>query len=103
MIRKKELDLQTEQHNKLITDIVEKSLAGITIDEIVGLKELCEKNRYEFYNRVKLKYIAHLGLLGIDYKITIEIEEAVFFFIHDIIHQVSTNRNVDDKIDIKIL
>ncbi|WP_087972751.1 hypothetical protein [Oceanobacillus rekensis] len=102
MKNKKELNLNIEAHSRLVTNIIEKSLAGVTVKEITELRQACELNRYEYYNKLKLKYIVLLGLLGLDYKITQEIEESIFFLMHDIIQQISTSGNPDIELYIKI-
>jgi hypothetical protein len=104
MKKKKALNLKSEKHSKLITNIVEKALAGISIKEIIELRKICEESRYEYYNRIKLKYISMLGLLGLTYNITEEVESCIFFFIHDIIHQVSIDKyeNTESELVISI-
>lgn len=92
MKKKKELNLKSEKHSKLITNIVEKALAGISIKEIIELRKVGAENRYEYYNRIKLKYIGMLGLLGINYEITEEVESRLFFLIHDIIQQITVEK-----------
>lgn len=102
MENKKELNLELEQESKLITDIIEKSLAGITRREIVELRKICNQDRYKYYNKIKFKYIVFIGLLGLNFKITEEIEETVFFFIHDIIHKISVNGADNKTLQIKL-
>lgn len=101
--KKKMLNLQSEQHSKYILKIVEKSLAGITMNEITELRKLCTENRIDYYNHIKLRYITLLGLLGINFQITEEVESTVFFFIHDILHQITVDTsNGNEVLDIKI-
>lgn len=102
MINKLELNLQSEQDSKLVFNIVEKSLAGITRKEIIELREVCEQDKFDYYNKLKLKYIVPLGLLGLDYKITLEIEETIFLLIHDFFHKVSVTGNLDNELEIQI-
>lgn len=102
MTNKKELNLESEQHSKLITNIIEKSLTGITVKEIIELKNTCEQDSYEYYNKLKLRYIVPFGLLGLNYNLTLEIEETIFFFIHDIIHQISVNGNPATELDVTL-
>jgi hypothetical protein len=102
MKKKKELNLKSEKHSKLITNIVEKALAGISIKEIIELRKVGAENRYEYYNRIKLKYIGMLGLLGINYEITEEVESRLFFLIHDIIQQITVEKyeNVNEPLTV---
>lgn len=101
---KKEIDLQCKVHDKLITNIVEQALEGITGNNIIELRKVCRENRYEYYQRVKVRYIVGLGMLGLTYKITQEIEDNIFFLIHDIIHQITIDRynKEDSRISISI-
>jgi hypothetical protein len=99
---KKELNLKTEQHSKLIKGIVEKALTGIRVNDIIELKDLCKKDKDTYYNKIKLKYIGFLGLLSLNYNITQEVEEYVFFFIHDLIHQITVSAGDDAELSIKI-
>jgi hypothetical protein len=93
---KKELNLNTEQHSKLIKGVVENALTSIRVSEIVELKDLCQKDRNTYCNKLKLRYIVFLGLLGLNYNITEEVEEYVFFFLHDLIHQITVSDDDDD-------
>ncbi|WP_010530931.1 hypothetical protein [Lentibacillus jeotgali] len=102
MSNKKPYNLQSEQGSKMIINIVEKSLAGITVKEIMELKKLCAEDRYEYYNRIKLKYITLLLPLGFNFLITEEVEKTIFFFIHDIIHQISVTGIPDKELEIQI-
>lgn len=99
---KTKLNLHSEQHSKLISDIIEKALYGITPNEIIKLKNICEKDRYVYYSHVKLKYTTMLGLLGLKYQITEEIEETIFFFIHDIIQRITISMYSDMDSPLKI-
>jgi hypothetical protein len=99
---KKELNLNYEAHSQLITNIVEKSLAGITRYEILKLRSICYQDKYEYYNILKLKYGELLGLLGLNFRITLEVEEAIFFLIHDVIQEITLDNLSNSKLDIKI-
>ncbi|MGG3926887.1 hypothetical protein ABET51_12890 [Metabacillus fastidiosus] len=99
---KQELSLKTEQHSKLITNIVEKAFTGIKTSEIVELRNIYEKNRYTYYNKIKLKYIGLLGLLALNYNVTEEVENNIFFLIHDIIHKITVNTNDDSELTIQL-
>ncbi|PAE06042.1 hypothetical protein CHI12_18555, partial [Terribacillus saccharophilus] len=85
----KHLNLQCETHSKILTNIIEQSLTGITPNEIVKLRTICDQDRTEYYNRVKTKYAKSLELLCLNFRITNEVEEAIFFLVHDIIHGIS--------------
>lgn len=97
-----ELNLKSEAHTKLVTNIIEKSLSGITGKEIHELRKVCNEDRYEYYNRIKSKYLPFLMPLGFNFFITEEVEEQIFFFIHDVINQISATEDGNSALDIQI-
>lgn len=94
-MNQKSLNLENKQHARLIKNIAEQALKGITSGEIVSLRNICETDRYTYYNKLKLKYISLLGMIGLNFTVTEEIEEAIFFLIHEIIHQITITNGED--------
>jgi hypothetical protein len=85
---KKELNLQLDAHVELLQDISFKSINGIKVKEIIELRTLCKKNKYDYFNRIKLKYIVGLGMLGLEYKIHTGIEKVLYSYINYLIHEL---------------
>ncbi|WP_163583416.1 hypothetical protein [Gracilibacillus saliphilus] len=104
MQTKKVLNVHSEQGSKLIFNLIENALTGITVNELIELRKLSTVDSYQYYNKVKLKYIGLLGTLGSNYKITQEIEEMVFFFMHDIIKKATIRDDEyrDKQLEFKI-
>ncbi len=73
MQTKKVLNLRTEQGSKLIFNLNENALTGITVNKFIELRKLSTADSYQYYNKVKLKYIGLLGMLAINHKINQEV------------------------------
>lgn len=93
---KKELNMQLDEHLDLLKDIANKSLNGISVKEILNLRQTYHLNEYEYCNLIKLRYIVPLGLLGLEYFISAEVERIVFFYIHHQIQQLPVERYDSD-------
>lgn len=85
---KKELNLQMDTSLELLQNIAFKSLEGIKVSEVVELRRILLADEHEFFNLIKLKYILHLGLLGLEYKITTEVERVLFGYINYLLHEL---------------
>ena len=93
---KKELDLQ------LLQDVAFKEINGIKAKEILQLRNIRKEDTYEYYNKLKLKYITSLGFLGLEYKVNQEIEKAVFAYIDYLIHQLPAEKMADSNAQFNI-
>ncbi|WP_262177764.1 hypothetical protein [Saccharococcus sp. Marseille-Q5394] len=101
---KKELNLESAKHSKMIYEVVEQALKGISKKEIVKLRKICAEDGYEYCNYIKIKYIIGLGMLGLEYRVTQEVEEVVFFMIHRIIHRITITDEYDEsELDTSVL
>ena len=85
---KKELNMQLDINMDLLQDIAFKSIGGITVKEIIELRQIYQLDAYEYFSRIKIRYILHLGLLGFEYKITHEVERILFSYINHLIHEL---------------
>lgn len=82
---KKELNMQLDEHLDLLQNIVFKSIGGITVKEIIELRQTYQLDEYEYFNRIKLRYIVHLGF---EYNLTQEVERILFSYINHLIHEL---------------
>lgn len=80
--------MKRELNMELLQDIAFKSIGGITVKEIIELRQTYQLDEYEYFNRIKLRYIVHLGLLGFEYKITHEVERILSSYINHLIHEL---------------
>lgn len=85
---KKELNIQLDEHMDLIQDIAFKSIKGITKKEIIELRQTYQLDEYKYFTQIKLRYIVHLGFLGLEYKKTHEVERILFSYISYLIHEL---------------
>jgi len=93
---KKGLNINRSSHMEIIQGVAFKSLKRITVSEINNLRKLSKVDDTAYYNNLKLKYILHLGLLGLKYKINNEIEHTVFSYIDYLIHELPVENMEDD-------
>lgn len=101
---KKELNIQLDTHMELIQEVAFKSLDGIKVSEIKELRYTCKKDEIAFFNKIKLKFIIHLGFLGLEYKITHEVEPILFSYIRYLLHELPVeNLDSDDKFHLSII
>lgn len=93
---KKNLNMQLDEHMNLIQDIAFKSIGGISGKEIFKLRQTYQLDEYEYFNRIKFLYIVPLGFLGVEYKISDEVEQILFSYIHYIITELQLE-NMDSN------
>ncbi|MGG1630063.1 hypothetical protein [Rossellomorea sp. NRS-1567] len=101
---KKQFNLESVKHKKILFQIVEQALTGITIKEIHDLKKLCKKDRFSYFDQIKMRYIIPLNLLGENFKLTEEIEITLFFIINDVISKLNIEKcdNGYEELTIKL-
>lgn len=97
-MKKKELNLDNEAHMELLQDIAYKAINGIGAKDIIELKELCLKDHYEYFNRVKIKYIVPLGMLSLTYQINTGIEKILFNYINYLIQELPAEQYKDSNV-----
>ena len=85
---KRELNIQLDTHMDLIQEMAFKSLGEIKVSEIIELRHKCKRDENMFFNQIKLRYILPLGLLGLKYKINVEVERILFGYINYLIHEI---------------
>lgn len=85
---KKQINLQLDSHLEMVQDVALKSLAGITLFEIFELHQTFNQDAHKYFNLIKIKYIVHLGLLNLEYKISDEVEHKLFSYIHYLINEI---------------
>jgi hypothetical protein len=95
---KKELNLDIESHMKLLEDTAFEAISGISAKEILELKAICSKDRYTYFNLVKLRYIVPLGMLGFTYQINTAIEKVLFYYINYLIHALPAEQYEDSAV-----
>lgn len=94
-----QLNLHVDSHIKMIQEVAFNSLAGITVGEISDLRNIFHQDTYHYFNLIKLKYILHLGLLNVEYKISDEVEQILFSYIHYLITEIQLeNMDINDKV-----
>lgn len=93
---KKSLNVKRSSRMELLQEIAFKSLKNVTVGEIVNLRKISEVDKIAYFNNLKLKYILHLGLLGLKYKINNEIEHTLFSYIDYLIHELPVENMKDD-------
>ncbi|WP_391116878.1 hypothetical protein [Psychrobacillus sp. L3] len=93
---KKELNLQSNLHVELIQKLALKSLNGIKVSEVLELRQTYKQDKNIYFNLLKLKYIIHLEFLSIEYKITKEVEKAVFGYVNYLILELPMNDLLED-------
>ena len=93
---KKSLNIKQSSHMEIIQEVAFKSLKRITVGEIINFRKISKVDKNAYYNNLKLKYILHLGLLGLEYKINNEIEHIVFSYIDYLIHELPAENMEDD-------
>ena len=93
---KKSLNIKQSSHMEIIQEVAFKSLKRITVSEIINLRKLSKVDETAYYNNLKLKYILHLGLLELNFKITHEIEHIVLSYIDYLIHELPVENMEDD-------
>lgn len=99
---KTELNIKLESHVKLIEDVITSAIRGMKIEEVYDLKKALSKCENEYYNRIKLRYITGLGMLGMTYLIPLEVEKYVFYSIHALLQQVPANLEAGSEISIQL-
>ncbi|MFS0637297.1 hypothetical protein AB1K84_15465 [Mesobacillus foraminis] len=100
---KREFNLQLNEHMELLQDIAFKSINGIKVKEIVELRKLHNEDTYSYLNRIKLRYIALYGLLGLEYHVNQEIEKVLFSYITHLIKELPVeNLNPYNEINISV-
>lgn len=96
---KKQFNVQFDSHMEMVQEVAFKSLEGITVGEISELCHLFIQDTHKYFNLIKLKYIMHLGLLNLEYKISDEVEHILFSYIHYLITEIQLeNTDSNDKI-----
>ena len=93
---KKKLDIKQSSHMELLQEVAFKSLKGITVGEIITLRQLSKVDKTAYSNHLKLRYILHMGLLGLKFRITFQIEHTVFSYIDYLIHELPVEYMEDD-------
>ena len=93
---RKRININHHSHMELLQEVAFKSIKGITVSEIINLRKLSEVDSTAYNNNLKLKYILHLGLLGLKFKINNEIEHIVFGYIHYLIHELPVENMEND-------
>ena len=84
----KQINLQLDSHLDKVQEVAFKSLAGITFIEIFELQQIYNQDFQKYFNLIKMKYIVHLGLLNLEYKISDEVEHILFSYIHYLISEI---------------
>ena len=93
---KKSLNIKQSSHMEIIQEVAFKSIKRVTVSEIINLRKLSEVDNTAYCNNLKLKYILHLGLLGLTFIINKEIEHIVFSYIDYLIHELPVENMEDD-------
>jgi len=79
-------------------EIAEQALVGITRNEISQLRKTYYEDKFYFFNKLRLRYIVPLGLVGLEYYIFDEVEATLFTFIQELIFKISTTGYPDAEI-----
>ncbi|MCL1701168.1 hypothetical protein [Lysinibacillus sp. Bpr_S20] len=95
---KKELNMQLNIHMDLLQDIAFKSINGITVKEIIELRQIYQQGKYKYFNQLKIRYILHLGYLGLEYEITPELECILFSYINNLIQELPVEGLDNDNV-----
>lgn len=93
---KRELNLQKDTHMDLLQEMAFISLTGTKVREIKELRFTFEQDKNEYFNSLKLKYVVLLGLLGLEYKISCEVEYTLFSYIDYLIREIIYDSLDDD-------
>lgn len=94
---KKQLNLRLEEHVAMIQEVAFKSLSGIKVSEIKELRQLFNQDKHRYFNKIKLKYVILLGILGLEYSATDKVEGILFSYITHLITELPIENSSDDN------
>ncbi|MDF2039855.1 hypothetical protein P2R12_23215 [Cytobacillus oceanisediminis] len=95
---KKELNLIIASHMELLQGTAFKAISGISVKEILELRNIYSNDRYEYFNRVKLKYIFPLGMLVLTFKINTDIEKVLFQYFNHLMYGLPAEQYKDSEV-----
>jgi hypothetical protein len=100
---KQELNLQLDAHMNLLQNIAFQAISGIKVKEVSELRNICKKDKDKYFNHIKLRYIVFLGGLGLNYKISQDIERVLFNYINYLIHELPVeNKDSNAQFNISV-
>ncbi|MCP1146161.1 hypothetical protein [Lysinibacillus endophyticus] len=88
---KTKFNLENPKHENLLTEVIFDAFNGISVKEVLELRQLFNSDKYHYLNRLKLLYIVPLLSLGTKYKINQEIEEIIIGYLTHLIHDMPTD------------